>query len=102
MRDTMGTLGESYAYVVLDSSPVLPVVDAVVLARYSQGVVLVVDAHRSRRRDVRRAMQTLRATEAPMLGFVFNRTASANASYGYGDPGPVEAAEPAKKTEVRF
>ncbi len=73
MRDAMETLSDSYGYVVLDSSPVLPVVDAIVLARYSQGVVLVVDALRSRRRDVRRAMQTLRASEAPMLGFVFNR-----------------------------
>lgn len=84
MRDTMETLGNGYGYVVLDSSPVLPVVDAIVLARYSQGVVLVVDAHRSRRRDVRRALQTLRASEAPMLGFVFNRAEVNTLSYGYG------------------
>jgi capsular exopolysaccharide synthesis family protein len=84
MRDTMETLSDSYAYVVLDSSPVLPVVDAVVLARYSQGVVLVVDARHSRRRDVRRAMQTLRATEAYMLGFVFNRAEVSTLAYGYG------------------
>ncbi len=84
MRDTMETLGDGYGYVVLDSSPVLPVVDAIVLARYSQGVVLVVDAHRSRRRDVRRAMQTLRASEAPMLGFVFNRAEVSTLAYGYG------------------
>jgi succinoglycan biosynthesis transport protein ExoP len=84
MRETMTTLGDGYGYVVLDSSPVLPVVDAVVLARYSQGVVLVVDAHRSRRRDVRRAMQTLRAAEAPMLGFVFNRAEVNTLAYGYG------------------
>jgi len=84
MRDTMETLSDSYAYVVLDSSPVLPVVDAVVLARYAQGVVLVVDARHSRRRDVRRAMQTLRATEAYMLGFVFNRAEVSTLAYGYG------------------
>jgi succinoglycan biosynthesis transport protein ExoP len=84
MRDTMETLSDGYSYVVLDSSPVLPVVDAIVLARYSQGVVLVVDAHRSRRRDVRRAMQTLRASEAPMLGFVFNRAEVSTLAYGYG------------------
>jgi polysaccharide biosynthesis transport protein len=84
MRETMETLGESYGYVVLDSSPVLPVVDAIVLARYSQGVVLVVDARHSRRRDVRRAMQTLRASEAPMLGFVFNRAEVSTLAYGYG------------------
>lgn len=84
MRDTMETLGESYSYVVMDSSPVLPVVDAIVLARYSQGVVFVVDARHSRRRDVRRAMQTLRASEAPILGFVFNRAEVSTLAYGYG------------------
>ncbi len=84
MRDTMETLGHGYSYVVMDSSPVLPVVDAIVLARYSQGVVFVVDARHSRRRDVRRAMQTLRASEAPILGFVFNRAEVSSLSYGYG------------------
>ena len=84
MRDTMETLSDGYGYVVMDSSPVLPVVDAIVLARYSQGVVFVVDARHSRRRDVRRAMQTLRASEAPILGFVFNRAEVSSLSYGYG------------------
>ncbi|MGA8364856.1 MAG: polysaccharide biosynthesis tyrosine autokinase [Solirubrobacteraceae bacterium] len=84
MRDTMEMLSDDYGYVVLDSSPVLPVVDAIVLARYSQGVVFVVDAHRSRRRDVRRAMQTLRASQAPVLGFVFNRAEVSTLAYGYG------------------
>jgi capsular exopolysaccharide synthesis family protein len=84
MRDTMETLSDDYGYVVMDSSPVLPVVDAIVLARYSQGVVFVVDAHRSRRRDVRRALQTLRASQAPLLGFVFNRAEVSTLAYGYG------------------
>ena len=97
MRDTMETLDDSYAYVVLDSSPVLPVVDAVVLARYSRGVVLVVDARRSRRRDVRRAMQTLKATEAPMLGFVFNRAEVSTLAYGYGASMPSERARRSKE-----
>ncbi|HEX4838540.1 MAG TPA: polysaccharide biosynthesis tyrosine autokinase [Solirubrobacteraceae bacterium] len=86
---TMGSLMEHLRadcdYVVLDSSPILPVVDAVVLARYCNGVVFVVDARRTRRRDARRAVQTLRATGAQILGFVYNRTSAPIASYGYGD-----------------
>ncbi len=87
--ETMSTLIDrlrsDYGYVVFDSSPVLPVVDAVVLARYCDGVVLVVDARHTRRRDARRAAQTLRAAGAPIVGFVYNRTGSPTASYGYGD-----------------
>ncbi len=74
---------ETYDYVVLDSSPILPVVDAIVLARYAQGVVIVVDARRSRRRDVRGAVQTLRASDAPLLGFVFNSSKTNVKGYGY-------------------
>jgi succinoglycan biosynthesis transport protein ExoP len=73
---------ETYDYAVLDSSPILPVVDAIVLARYAQGVVLVVDV-RSRRRDVRRAVQTLRSSDAPLLGFVYNRSKANVRGYGY-------------------
>jgi succinoglycan biosynthesis transport protein ExoP len=101
MRDAMETLSDGYGYVVLDSSPVLPVVDAIVLARYSQGVVLVVDALRSRRRDVRRAMQTLRASEAPMLGFVFNRAKVNTLSYGYGASMPAQERPRRSKEIVR-
>lgn len=103
--ETMSALIEQlrgdYGYVVFDSSPVLPVVDAVVLARYCDGVVIVVDARRTRRRDARRATQTLRAAGAPILGFVYNRTSSSPASYGYGDPVPLVASEPAP-TEARL
>jgi capsular exopolysaccharide synthesis family protein len=84
MGSLLERLKRDYGYVVFDSSPVLPVVDAVVLARYCDGVVVVVDARRTRRREVRRAVQTLRATDARLLGFVYNRTGSSAASYGYG------------------
>jgi capsular exopolysaccharide synthesis family protein len=85
MDTLVAELRRDYRYVVFDSSPVLPVVDAVVLARHCDGVVFVVDAKRTRRRDVRRAVQTLRATGAPILGFVYNRTHAQIASYGYGE-----------------
>ena len=76
-------LAESYDFVIVDSPPVLAIVDAVVLCRYADAVLLVVDAHRSRRRNVRRGVQTLRAVEAPLLGLVFNRTRISALEYGY-------------------
>ena len=85
--DVMATIVEQlhadYDFVVLDSPPVLAIVDAVVLSRYADGVVLVVDARRSRRRNVRRAVETLRAVEAPILGLVFNKSNVSTTEYGY-------------------
>ncbi len=53
------------------------------------GVLLVVDARRSRRRNVRRAVQTLRAVQAPLLGLVFNRARVHASEYGYYGSMPV-------------
>jgi capsular exopolysaccharide synthesis family protein len=85
--ETMGQMmelaHERYDFVIVDSAPVLAIVDAVVLSRYADAVVLVVDANRSKRRDVRRALQTLRAVDAPVLGIVFNRSKISRREYGY-------------------
>ena len=67
--------------VVFDSPPTLVVVDPVVLARYADGVVFVVDSRHTRRRDARRAIEALRATGAPLLGFVFNRSTARQTRY---------------------
>jgi capsular exopolysaccharide synthesis family protein len=61
-------------FVVFDSPPALAVVDPVVLARYSDGVIMVIDSRRTKRRDARRAVQTMHAIGAPVLGMVYNRS----------------------------
>ncbi len=67
--------------VVFDSPPTLVVVDPVVLARYADGVLFVVDSRRTRRRDARRSVEALRAIGAPILGFAFNRSESRQSRY---------------------
>jgi len=89
MRQVIERVRDGYDAVVLDSPPVLAIVDAVVLSRYADGVLLVLDARRSRRRSVRRAVQTLRAVEAPILGIVFNRARVHASDYGYYGAAPI-------------
>jgi capsular exopolysaccharide synthesis family protein len=88
MAQVVESLQADFDFIVLDSAPLALVVDAVVLSRYSQGVVVVVDARRSKRRDVRRAVTALRDADAPILGIVFNRARRAGAVYGYSDAVP--------------
>jgi capsular exopolysaccharide synthesis family protein len=83
--------------VVFDTPPTLVVVDPIVLARYADGVVFVIDSRRTSRRDARRAVEALRAIGAPVLGFAFNRSNSKQTRYDTYRPRDV--ALPASRTK---
>lgn len=87
MSDAILALRETYDVVVLDSPPALAVVDPVILSRLADGVVVVVDLRRDHRRNARRAVDTLRAVEAPLIGVVVNGAADVE-GYGYYDEAP--------------
>jgi len=76
-------LAESADIVILDSSPVLPVTDAVVLAARVDGVLLVAAAGISTARALTRSLEVLGRVDAPVVGTVLNRDPE-TASYGYG------------------
>lgn len=81
MAKVVGTLQEESEVVLFDSPPTLAVVDPVVLSRYADGVVFVIDSRHTRRREARRAIEALRATGAPLLGFAFNRSGTKQNTY---------------------
>jgi capsular exopolysaccharide synthesis family protein len=80
MRTTLERLQESYDFIILDTPPVLPVTDAIVLSREADGVVLVVKGHDTPRDLVRRARDQLAQSGAHLLGAVVN-----NVDLGWGD-----------------
>lgn len=86
-------ISAQYDLSVIDSPPTLPVVDPLVIAHYADGVLFVVDARRDRRSDVRRALETLRAIDAPVIGFVFNGASAPERRYSYADQRGVHEAE---------
>lgn len=65
---------ELYEWVVVDAPPVLPVADALVLSRYVDGVVVVVDVRSTSIETAQRACELLRAVGAPLVGVVANRS----------------------------
>jgi Mrp family chromosome partitioning ATPase len=73
--------------VIVDTAPVLPVPDALLLGRWVNGIVLAVRYDASRFQLVQRAYKRLQQLHVPVLGAVVNgvRNASSNyGSYGYG------------------
>jgi protein-tyrosine kinase len=59
-----------YDYVIVDTPPLLTVQDCRIIARWVDGVVIVVRAHETPRRLVQEALNVL--DPAKVLGFVFN------------------------------
>lgn len=83
MRAVLDILGEYFDLVILDTSPVLAVTDAAVLAQQVGRVLLVSRAGTARRREVARMLSVLGRTPGQVLGLVQNGTRSSRAhSYG--------------------
>jgi capsular exopolysaccharide synthesis family protein len=76
-------LGKYYDWVVLDSPPVMPVTDAIVLADVASGVIFVTAAETTPLPAARSAIEQLRRAPAPLLGAVLNRADLKRRSYYY-------------------
>jgi polysaccharide biosynthesis transport protein len=83
MRSLVDDLGKRFDIVLIDSPPVLPVADALILSGYADAVLLVVAAGSTRRAELRRAAEKLAQAGAPVVGAVLNK-ATAQDGYGYG------------------
>ncbi|MFD1212061.1 polysaccharide biosynthesis tyrosine autokinase [Arthrobacter sp. GCM10027362] len=76
MRRLLADLGSKYDTVILDSPPLLPVSDGFVLARQTDGALLVVGAGSTSKDQFGRALKSLEKFDAPLLGIVVNKVAS--------------------------
>jgi capsular exopolysaccharide synthesis family protein len=79
-------LAKTFDVVVIDSSPVLPVVDARLLLRFASAVVLVVRWAHTSQRDVRSALSDLTRhnRNGAVIVSVLNRVEKMSVGYGYG------------------
>ncbi len=72
MREGLALVRKHFDFVILDSPPVLPVTDAVLLARLADAVVLVMNPRKSPREFVRRARDQLVQVGGNVIGVVVN------------------------------
>lgn len=66
-------LKENYDCVIVDTPPVLPVVDTINMSAFADGVVLIVEAARTARRKIQRAVHLLNNANASVMGFLLNK-----------------------------
>lgn len=73
MAAVIAELTTMYDHVLIDTAPLLPVVDAAVLARMVDGAVVVVGSGSTQREQVDEALASLAKVDARVLGLVLNR-----------------------------
>src|SRR5690606_37293887 len=84
MRDLFAQLTERFDFVLVDTPPVLPVTDAMVVDKLSGGSLLVVAANRTRKRHVADALRAFETAGAKLAGSALNMAPMESvAYYGY-------------------
>jgi capsular exopolysaccharide synthesis family protein len=83
MSEVMAQLRDHYEYIVIDSAPVLPVSDSMVLSKLTDGVVLVANGSATPRQQVKNACARLEYARAKILGLVLNKVKIHSPDYHY-------------------
>ena len=85
METLFAKLGHDYDLILIDSPPVVPVIDAVIIQRLTGGLLMVVAADRTKKRDLASAVRSLETVDVEVSGFALNMTATkATEKYRYG------------------
>jgi polysaccharide biosynthesis transport protein len=83
-RKIFAGLRNAFDIVLIDTPPVLPVTDAVVLSQVSDATLLVVAAGQTRRGELQRSVERLEQVNASVVGLILNEvTRLRSGSYGY-------------------
>ncbi|RED65079.1 CpsD/CapB family tyrosine-protein kinase [Cohnella lupini] len=81
MTALLGELKESFEVIILDTSPILSVADAQIIAARCDGVLLVVKAGEASRESLIKAKEKLSLVGARFIGAVMNNSNSRNSQY---------------------
>lgn len=83
MRETLAELTNQFDVIILDSPPILPVTDGILLSTMVDGVVLVVNSSRTAKQHVRAACAKLAFARAKVFGVLLNQVDVNSQHYQY-------------------
>ncbi len=83
MQSLLANLKEQFDVVIIDTAPLLPVTDALVLSAVVDGVALVVNSDATRAGATTQARQQLEQAGARVIGVVMNKLTTRRGGYHY-------------------
>ena len=85
MRDLIAALREEFDYIVMDTAPLLPVVDGLVLTTIADRVLFIVEWGQTPRASISEAFKIMRPELHRLAGIVLNKVdLNQLPGYGYG------------------
>ncbi|MBW8732042.1 MAG: polysaccharide biosynthesis tyrosine autokinase, partial [Terrabacter sp.] len=107
MEVLFGKLSHDYDFILVDSPPVVPVIDAVLINKLTHGLIMVVGAERTKKRDLASAVQSLETVDAPVAGFALNMVSSGSSTahrygyYGYNRDADVKPSRRERRSQAK-
>ena len=83
MKKFISVVKEDYDYVMIDTAPVVPVTDAVIMSTYIDGVIIVCSSGNINIEMAKKARESLTRVGANILGVVLNRVPVDAKKYAY-------------------
>jgi succinoglycan biosynthesis transport protein ExoP len=83
MADLLEALLGKVDFIFIDTPPLVGIVDAIVIGKYTQGMILVAWAGKTHRNALEKAKQELDQFNIRTLGVILNRAAEKKGRYGY-------------------
>ena len=83
MANMLEKLLEKVDFIFIDTPPLVGIVDAIVIGKYTQGLILVTWAGKTHRNALEKAKQELDQFNIRTLGVVLNRAHEKRTAYGY-------------------
>ncbi|WP_334140974.1 polysaccharide biosynthesis tyrosine autokinase [Rhabdothermincola sp.] len=100
--ELINSIKEACDIVVIDTPPVLPVSDALVLSDVIDAVIVVVAAGSTTKKETQRAFELLRQVDAPVIGVVMNAGPTERGyGYGYGYSSELDRRQPRSARRAR-
>jgi tyrosine-protein kinase Etk/Wzc len=84
MSKAIKIMKDKFDYVIFDGAPILPVTDSVELSMRIDGVAILACFEETRRVEIKRAYDTLKAVNATVAGAILNKVEMKRYSYSYG------------------
>lgn len=86
MADVIAKWREEWDFIIIDSSPILAVADALSLSQVADGTLVVIRSGATRKKSLARTRELLRRAKVNVLGSVVNdQNLRSESYYGYGN-----------------